>query len=293
MEDQMFKPQSNKKWSAIKNHLTIETYIEATEKELKQQGDISENKGYNNLSKVERIAMKELGDHTDIIITKADKGGAAVIMDVKYYINEAHRQLNSKDHCKILNKDPTTNNAKLVKDTIQRFKKEKLLKEKIADGLKVSNSKTTKFYMQPKIHKKDKSGRPVVNSLNCHTSSIYKYVDYHLKPIVKDIPSYVRDTKDFLRKLNDIRHIPKESLLVTLDIKSLCANIPNNKGIKAVREAYDIHPSKSVSTKVMVIFLSLILTLNNFIFNCFHYPQVMGCAMGTMCAPAYANIFMA
>ena len=41
----MSKPQSNKKWSAIKNHLNIETYIEATEKELKQQGDISENKG--------------------------------------------------------------------------------------------------------------------------------------------------------------------------------------------------------------------------------------------------------
>ena len=104
--------------------------------------------------KVETIAMKELGDHTDIIITKADKGGAVVIMDVKYYINEAHRQLNSKDHCKILNKDPTTNNAKLVKDAIQRFKKEKLLKEKIADGLKVSNSKTTKFICSQKFIKK-------------------------------------------------------------------------------------------------------------------------------------------
>ena len=35
--------------------------------------------------------MKELSDHTDIIITKADQGGAAVIMNVKDYINEAHR----------------------------------------------------------------------------------------------------------------------------------------------------------------------------------------------------------
>ena len=89
------------------------------------------NKGYNNLSKGERIAMKVLSDHTDIIITKADKGGAVVFMDVKNYINEAHRQLNNKDHYKILNKDPTTTNAKLVNDTIQRFKKEKLLKKKL------------------------------------------------------------------------------------------------------------------------------------------------------------------
>ena len=135
-EDQIFKPQSNIKWTPNKSHQNIETYIEATERELKQQGDISDNKGYNNLSKGERIAMKELSDHTDMIIIKADKGGAVVIIDVKDYANEAYRQLNNKDHYEILNKDATTTNAKLVKDTIRRFKKEKLRKEKISDGLK-------------------------------------------------------------------------------------------------------------------------------------------------------------
>ena len=45
----MFKPQSNKKWTPNKKYHTIETYIEATETELKQQGDISDNKGYKNL----------------------------------------------------------------------------------------------------------------------------------------------------------------------------------------------------------------------------------------------------
>ena len=187
-EYQIFKPQRNKKWTPNKNNHTMKTYIEATERELKEKRDISDNKGYNNLSKDERIAMKELSDHTDIIITKADKGGAVVFMDVKNYINEAHRQLNNKDHYKILNKDPTTTNTKLVNDTIQRFKKEKLLGEKIADDLKVSNPKTPKFYMEQKNHKKVNPGRPVVSSVNCHTSSISKYVDYHLQPIVKDIP---------------------------------------------------------------------------------------------------------
>ena len=97
-----------------------------------------------------------------------------------------------------MNKDPTTTNAKLVNDTTQRFKKEKLLKEKNGNGLKVSNAKNPKFCMQPKIHRKENAGRPVVSSVNCHTSSISKYVDYHFQRIVKDMPSYVRDTKDFL-----------------------------------------------------------------------------------------------
>ena len=71
-----------------------------------------------------------MSGRTGIIITNTDRGGAVVIMNEKYYINEAHRQLNNKNHYKKINKDPTTTTAKLVKDTVQRFKKEKLLKEK-------------------------------------------------------------------------------------------------------------------------------------------------------------------
>ena len=77
--------------------------------------------------------------------------------------------------------------------------------------------------------------------------------------IRKDIPSYLRDTNIFLTTLNHVSHIPKESLLVTLDVKSLYTVISNNEGIKAVREAHDKHPSKTVSAKVIITFLRLIL----------------------------------
>ena len=74
-------------------------------------------------------------------------------------------------------------------------------------------------------------------------------------------------------------------------MKSLYTNIPNNDGIKAVREAYDNHTEKTVAAKVIITFLSLIVTLNNFVFNSF--LRIMECAMGTISAPAYTNIFMA
>ena len=75
--------------------------------------------------------------------------------------------------------------------------------------------------------------------------TISKYVDFHLQPIVKNNPSYVRDTKDFLQELDKVKNIPNDWLLVTLDVKSLYTNISNNdEGIKAVREAYDNHPKK-------------------------------------------------
>ena len=33
-------------------------------------------------------------------------------------------------------------------------------------------------------------------------------VHYHLQPIAKEIPSYVQDTRDFLRKLEGIETVP-------------------------------------------------------------------------------------
>ena len=157
----------------------------------------------------------------------------------------------------------------------------------------IQQPETPKFYTRPKIPKTGKPRRPVVSSVNCHTYTISKYADFHLQPIVKNIPSHVRYTTDSLQKLDKVKNILNHCLLVTLDVKSLYTNIANNEGIKAVREAYGNHPNKTVATKVIIMFLSLILTLNNFVFNSVNYLQIIGCAMGTICAPTYANIFMA
>ena len=67
---------------------------------------------------------------------------------------------------------------------------------------------------------------------------------------------------------------------------------PNNEGIAATKKRYDSYIHKTIPTKIITTFLALILTLNNFVFNSKFYLQIKGCAMGTICAPAYANIFM-
>lgn len=61
--------------------------------------------------------------------------------------------------------------------------------------------------------------------------------------------------------------ILNDTLLVTLDVKSLCTSIPKTEAIKVMREAYDGQPTETVATKVFITILSLILTRNNFVFN--------------------------
>ena len=132
----------------------------------------------------------------------------------------------------------------------------------------------------------------MISSINSQASKVSEYVDYHLPPIVKEISSYVQDTTNFLRKINWINFVPDNSYLVSLDVKSSYTNIPNADGIKSGKTWLEKYSKRTASSKVITPFLLLILTLNNFMFSCRSYLQMKGCAMGTICAPSYANIFM-
>ena len=209
-----------------------------------------------------------------------------VILDVEDYVKEAERQLNNKENYRKINYDPTTVNYETIHKDISKFQKENLLSNNISEGLKTENPKTPHFYLKPKLHKEGNQGRPMISSINCHTSKISEYVDYHLQPIVKEIPSYVQDTSDFLRKINQINFVPDNSYLVSVDVKSLYSDIPNAEGIKSVKMSLEKYSKRTASTKVITTFLALILSLNNFIFNCKNYLQIKGSAMGTICAPS-------
>ena len=102
----------------------MSTFIEATQRELEKEQTKMKEKPYNILTKSEKTSMKELSEQEDIIITKAEKGAAIVIVDVKDYIKEAERQLNNTENYRKLPEDPTATNIRLVNDSIERFKKQ-------------------------------------------------------------------------------------------------------------------------------------------------------------------------
>ena len=114
--------------------------------------------------------------------------------------------------------------------------------------------------MLPQIHKTSNTGRSVVSSIGYHSTNISRLVDYHLQPILKNIPSYVQNSYDFLNKIDSAKNISSNCLLVTTDVKSLYRNIPISEGIFAVKVAYESYAEKSVVTNVIITFLALILT---------------------------------
>ncbi len=258
-----------------------------------QQEPCESTRGKNpNLTKGEIQSMCKLKEREDIIITKADKGGAVVIMNVDDYLKEARRQLNNTEFYRKVDTDLTETHADIVNQTIKKFATETLLKEHVAKALTVDEAKTAKFYMLPKVHKEGVPGRPITNAIGAPTSTIAEFVDFQLQPIVNKLRSYIKDTTDFLNKLSHLKNLPKNAILVTMDVASLYTNIPHNEGINAVAQSLEGNDQSTCSTRVIVKFLSLILNLNNFTFNDENYLQIKGCAMGSKCSSSYADIFM-
>ena len=266
-------------------HSTVTKDIERHFSDNKRSGD--------NLSKRERSALQRLENRKDIVIKKADKGGATVILDSKDYLEEGVRQLSDEKYYEKLDHNPTKEHEEIVRTTIDRLVEEDEISEETAKKLYPSNSRTLLFYLLPKVHKEGCPGRPVVSSVKCHTEKISAFVDEKLRPIVSKLKSYIKDTSDFLRKIKDIGEIPKDAILVTMDVTGLYTNIDNTEGLEAMREALEeSSQNQKPSANALTLMMRLILMLNNFVFNNVNYLQKMGTAMGTRAAPSYSNIFM-
>ena len=118
-----------------------------------------------------------------------------------------------------------------LKNNWKISKKNLLIEDKITKRLITQNARASRFHIKFNIQKEEIPGKAVISSVSCNSSNKLEYFYYHLLPIVGEIPSYIKDTSDFLRKLKTITEVPEDSYLVTLDVKSLYTSIQNSEGI--------------------------------------------------------------
>ena len=87
-----------------------------------------------------------------------------------------------------------------------------------------------RLYGLPKVHKGIKEGkkipplRPIISNSRANTEAISQFCDHYAKSLVKDVPSYLEDTPDFLRTLqqeNAQGPQPPGTFPVTVDVTSL------------------------------------------------------------------------
>ena len=131
--------------------------------------------------------------------------------------------------------------------------------------------------------------RPIVSCKGTLTKHISRHVDSILQNFLDKIPSFLKDTTDFLCKLNDITYlVTPDSLLVTMDVNSLYTNIPHSDGVEACRSFLTMNTIDQALINDIPTLVDFILKHNLFVFDDEQYLQINGTAMEKKMAPTYA-----
>lgn len=89
------------------------------------------------------------------------------------------------------------------------------------------------FYTLTKIHKPTPAGRPIISGCDGPTKRLSSFVDRLLQLITQKQKSYLKDTTDFINLIETTR-VPKNAILVSMDVTSLYTNIPQEEGVETV-----------------------------------------------------------
>ena len=125
------------------------------------------------------------------------------------------------------------------------------------------------------MHKALKEGeiapvRPIVICNRTVMENPRKLVTFHLKEVSTVHPTYIKNTPDFIRKVENVNNnmnIGKGAVLVTLDVKALYTNILKEEGLQRAREALEERLNKAFPTEYLIQILEILLENNVFELN--------------------------
>ena len=231
----------------------------------------------SNITKKERMAIKDLNSNKDIIILPADKGNATVLMNTTDYKDKLNSLLDPGTYS-TLQHDPT---QKVLRKTNDLIKKSSIPQE-TKQKLRNTEAEAPRLYGLPKIHKDNIPLRPIVSAIGSPTYHLDKYLSGLLQPHIGQTSSFVKDSKHFVDKLKDIVIGPQD-ILVSFDVVSLFTNVPLQQALSHLQEIF--------SEDIINLFRHS-LTTTYFQWNQTFYEQKDGVAMGSPLSPVIANFYM-
>ena len=166
--NQKFNPKSN--WTPKTTNTTLDTFQRSFKQDLLKSKP--KRNRHNNLTRDERLGLSDLKLNPEVVTKKADKGSAVVSMTTTDYIREGYRQLSDKNFYQILKEDPTANFSTKIAQVLSEMRSLNLITENNFEYLNVKNPTEGRFYLLPKIHKKNIPGRPICSPASHPTSNI-------------------------------------------------------------------------------------------------------------------------
>ncbi|XP_069472857.1 uncharacterized protein [Ambystoma mexicanum] len=257
--------------------------------------DTEKEKIFQNLSRKEKTTLKGLLVNDSIIIRKADKGGAVVILNRKDYIDECMRQLEDGQSYQRLDENPTQKLETMIHLKVTKAEERRWITKKEAEFLRADKPRTPQFYILPKIHKSltRPPRRPIVSGCDSVLEPLSRFADHFMQPMVREMSSFIKDTTQIIKEVEGRPFNQVEEILICLDVVSLYTNIPQRASLEVLEERLLMENNNTETPASFILWCAEVaLTENYFHFNGCYYKQIQGTAMGATLAPSIANLYM-
>ncbi|CAJ0937220.1 unnamed protein product [Ranitomeya imitator] len=251
-------------------------------------------KPQKNLTVDENKAMRDICSWEDTVVRAADKGGKIVLLSRSYYVAEAERPLLNNEIYLPLASSPLVKFKTELRSLLRRHVEAGVITRRKAERLLPEYPSKPHWYHIPKVHKSviHPPGRPIVAGIGSLTEPLSQFIDWLLRPLLKDVPAYLKDTKSFLECIQNFEWQEHYSL-ASIDVESLYTKIPQKMGVEAIRQILCTTDKGQEFIQFVCESLEFILTHNAFMFLDDWYIQQVGTAMGTPVACTFANLFLA
>ena len=141
------------------------------------------------------------------------------------------------------------------------------------------NARTGLARRNPKMHKENHPMRMTVSMIDNPTHIIADIAEKQLRSHVEKLPSYVKDTTPFFKRLESLKHnLPENTILFCMDVKSLYPSVPRKETLQACQKALDNRLDKSIPSAEVLNMISIVLENNYFTFVDKNYKQNNGTA---------------
>lgn len=104
-----------------------------------------------------------------------------------------------------------------------------------------------------------------ISSCGITTEKTSKFLKNYLQPITQTSWSYIRDSGDSIDKVNRIKIILKDAILVTADLIRLYPCIPRVAELTAVKKTLDSRKNRSIPTEKRLKMAEFVLKNNVFL----------------------------
>ncbi|CAC5402835.1 unnamed protein product [Mytilus coruscus] len=232
-----------------------------------------------NITTEEEKAMRKLLYDESIVIRPSDKSSGVVIMNTEDYKLKVEKELNNNDTYKATYKNLTQKNEN--KKLVENLYKREIIDKDMKKYLLPKGTCPGKVQANPKIVQKKSSEK------------IAEIVENELSENVRNLPTYIKDTTDFLNKLNAVqRPLPDNAIMFCLDVTKLYPSVPRKEAREACKTASENRSDISISTEDVLKMMDLVIENNNFSFNGKHFLQTEGTAIGSHLGMNYACTYL-